>query len=162
MYPSDARKQALAESRLFGHLAAFAVVTSVLVGVNLVVGGPLWAGWIGVAWALVVTSHASAVFGHVLGRDWIDRRAAALRSTDALGQIEHRLGRLEAGAPVGTPRPVTEAEDPFDLDAAMAVGRPVAPEHIGAPREAEFADDPFAMSREPIDTPRLDGPAGRA
>ncbi len=159
MSPSDARAQAEAESRFFAHLAAFAIVTAVLLGVNLVLGGALWAGWVGAAWMLVLASHAAAVFGHVLGAEWVERRAAALRGAaagEALDALEQRLAVVEDA--VG-PHAKSAVEDPFDLDAAQAVGRPVAPEWIGAPRDAAFEDDPFAMSRAPIDTPRLDGPA---
>ena len=163
MSPVDARTQALAESRFFGHLAAFAIVTSVLLGVNLVGGGAPWAPWVGAAWSLVVVSHAAAVFGHVLGREWVERRAAALRmapEVDAVRELRDRLAQLEAA--VGTAeRPGRWAPDPFDLGAAQAVGRPLAADRIGAPTEAEFTDDPFAVAREPIDTPRLDGPMPR-
>ena len=165
MTPSDARAQALAESRFFGHLSAFAVVTAVLLGVNLVMGGAMWAAWVGVAWALIVASHAAAVFRHVLGGDWVERRAALLQvapNYDALRHLELRLRALETAGPVsGRPAPDPDVLDPFDLGSANAVGRPVAPEWIGAAPEADVPDDPFAMSREPIDTPRLDGPAPR-
>jgi hypothetical protein len=159
MSPSDARAQAEAESRFFAHLAAFAVGTAALLGVNLALGGALWAAWVGVGWMVVLTSHAAAVFGHVLGAEWVERRAAALRGAAtgrALDALEHRLAVVEHA--VG-PSPTAEVEDPFDLDAAQAVGRPVPPEWAGTPRDAAFEDDPLAAARTPVDTPRLGGPA---
>lgn len=167
MTPSDARAQALAESRFFGHLSAFAVVTAVLLGLNLVLGGPLWAAWVSVGWGLVVASHAAAVFRHVLGSEWIERRAALLQvapnATDVQQLRERVLHLEEAPRAVATAPPADPAVlDPFDLGSASAVGRPVAPERIGARPQADIEDDPFALAREPIETPRLDGPRPRA
>ena len=47
MSPSDAIRQAQAESRFFSHRTALAVATTVLLGVNLGLGGALWAAWVG-------------------------------------------------------------------------------------------------------------------
>ena len=154
MSPSDARAQAEAESRFFTHLSAFAVAASVLVGLSLAMGGTRWAAWVGAGWALVVVVHASVVFGHVRGAEWIARRAAALRAAtvgEALDALERRLAAVEASHP-------SDDEDPFDLDTARAAGRPVTPEPAAGPRGAFVEDDLFAAVRAPIHTPRLDGP----
>ena len=69
MTEPDAHAQAVAESRFFAHLAAYAAAVAVLLGVNLVVGGPLWAGWVALGWGLAVLAHAGSTFGMVLGED---------------------------------------------------------------------------------------------
>ena len=89
--------------------------------------------------------------------DALRARSAPAGSARTLRQIERRLGRLEAAAAATDAEP--PGPDPFDLDAASAVGRPVAPEAIGA-RTPDPAGDPFADDRRPIETPRLDALPG--
>lgn len=179
----DARAQAVSESRFFAHLAVYAASTAVLLGINLVLGpDPLWAGWVALAWGLVVLSHAGSVFGLLLGEDWVRRRTAALRggmtenevyqildevlsvrsvpvgTAQTLRQLERRVGEIEATGVAPTQAGTPDA-DPFDLGAAQAVGRPISPEAIGARPAA--VEDPFADARVPIDTPVLDTPRRR-
>ena len=174
----DARAQAVSESRFFAHLAVFAVAVAVLLGINLVTGpDPLWAGWGALAWGLVLLSHAGSVFGMLLGEEWVRRRTAALEGAMSENEVYQILDEVlhVRSVPVGTAqtlrqlqRRVDELEtddgtapdaDPFDLGAAQAVGRPVAPEAIGAPPVP--VEDPFAGAREPIETPVLDAPRRR-
>ena len=179
----DARAQAVSESRFFAHLALYAVATAVLLGINLVLGpDPLWAGWVALAWGLVLLSHAGSVFGLLLGEEWVQRRTAVLRggmsqdevyqvlddvlrarsvpvgTAQTLRQLQRRVDELEA-TPGADPAEDSGAADPFDLGAAQAVGRPITPEAIGA-RSAPV-EDPFADARAPIETPVLDTPRRR-
>ena len=173
MTASQARRQALSESRFFVHLATFAVGVPVLLGLNLVLGTEsLWAPWAAGLWANVVLCHAVAVFGYVLDTGWAERRVSVLRGPlseadvlalmdealrarplpDAaaytLGQFRRRLDRVDGGPGGGDSLP-----DPYALD-AVRTRRPDA-----RPPEAVSAlDDPFSVDRVPVDTPRLDSP----
>ncbi|WP_412068908.1 2TM domain-containing protein [Rubrivirga sp. IMCC43871] len=147
MILSEARAQARSESQFYAHLGLFVVAAALAVVASLVWIDAQWAVVGIAAWALILASHGTAVFGHVLGADWRERRAASL------------AGALRMADLAG---PSDNAFDLFDL-AAAAGQRPSGP----SPRDAMFADDlsgsdPFGSVRTPIDTPRLDGPRARA
>lgn len=190
MTAPDAHRQALAESRFFAHLTAFALGAAVLAAVALAApGAGRWAGWIGAVWTVAVAMHGLTTFWP-FGDDWVARRVGTLRGGVHGGDVYALIDRaLQAHAmPEGTAAAVRDlqarvetlegsprrarrapalpqpsapgAADPFDLGAAGAVGRPLTPAAIGVPTDP--LDDLFSVPREPIDTPRLDTPRARS
>ena len=85
----EARKLAIARRRVaalegfYAHLAAYVLVTAILIVLNLFLTPKVWwAQWVLLGWGLGVLGHAAAVFGRTPERirRWEERKIAEIKN----------------------------------------------------------------------------------
>ena len=92
----QARKRIEDEKGFYGNLAAYLVVNTLLVAINLISDPSyFWAIWPMLGWGVGVATHAFSVFGLPgIGRSWEERRLRALTGEDTEEATTARLRRL--------------------------------------------------------------------
>ena len=91
----QARKRLEDEREFYGHLAAYLVINTLLIAVNLLTStAHFWFVYPLLGWGIGLASHAVSVFGTPgLGKQWEERRLRALTGEDDAAAAE-RLRRL--------------------------------------------------------------------
>lgn len=92
----QARKRIEDEKGFYGNVAAYLVVNTFLIAINLITDPSyFWAIWPLLGWGTGVAGHAFSVFGLPgIGRSWEERRLRALTGQDTEEATDARLRRL--------------------------------------------------------------------
>jgi hypothetical protein len=103
------RNTALLRALLRWNALAYAVVGTVLLGANILVGGGVWSFWPLFAWGMLLALHFFFVKSMDVDERWVEERADELhyRSYDQghIDDIEHRVEERDASV-----RPADERE----------------------------------------------------
>src|SRR5690554_2285033 len=112
-----ARKRVHELRDFYSHLATYAIVNALLVGINLTTTpDPFWAIWPIIGWGIGLLSHAVSVFGlfGIGGREWEERKVRELmlqQSHLTADQVRDVLRQeLPASQPLDTDRLIRRLE----------------------------------------------------
>ncbi len=153
----QARKRVEEERAFYGNLAAYLVVNTFLVALNVAAGGYFWAVWPLLGWGVGLGTHAIGTFGLPgRGRGWAERRVRELTGEAASPErlralVDHALDERhlpasrEAASSEGLQRRIEHLEaivtsrdwDLLDAGQQAAAPPPAARRPLDAPEEDE-------------------------